>query len=113
MGLNAAGMNRFRNKVDETLAEMFPAEITFKGAPILGASSPGGRVTSEYMDGGESTNYRFPFRFPIASVTTQPVTGDSIDWIVDATTTLLLEVIECSRRPHESHYQMTCRKRRV
>lgn len=113
MGLTGSGLNRFRAKVDEVLADAFPAEITWNGIPIAGASGPGGRVTSEYVEAGEKTNYRFPFRFPVTSVSAAPEMGNAIEWIIDAQTTLSLEVIECSRRPHDDRYQMTCRKRRV
>lgn len=112
MALTGLALNRFRKKVDAVLADMFPADLRIAGTSVI-ASGPGGRITSEYIDGGESTNYRFPFRFPVSSVGSAPAPGDAVDWLVDGSTTLLLEVIECSRRPHENHYQMVCRHRRV
>lgn len=113
MGLTGSGLNRFRKKVDKVLTDAFPAMIKIKGIPVEGASCPGGRTTSSFVDGGESENYRFPFRVPVANVEHHPKMGDAVDWEIDELTTLNLEVIECSRRPHEDRYQMFCRKRRV
>ncbi len=111
--MRKSAIDRFRRRVDETLAEFFPAALTIAGNSIAGASSPGGRITTEYLEGGESTTYRFPFRIPVASLPVAPIVGTSIDWVVDEAMTLNLEVIECSRRPHEDRWQVICRKRRV
>lgn len=112
MGLTGNSLNRFRRKVDAVLDDVFPADLLF-GVQRVAGSGPGGRIVTEYMEGGESKNFRFPFRIPISSLTAAPQVGDSVDWIVSPTETLLLEIIEVSRRPHEDRYQILCRNRRV
>ncbi|MEO5712167.1 MAG: hypothetical protein ABIT37_01655 [Luteolibacter sp.] len=112
MGLKGAGLNRFRQQVDAVLDDFFPASLLFDGIPVTG-SSPGGRVVTEYMDAGESKNFRFPFRVPVSSLTAAPEVGNSVDWIVSGTQTLLLEITEVATRPHDARYHLVCKIRRV
>jgi hypothetical protein len=111
MGLTGSRLNRFRQRIDAVLLDVLPAELIFDGVSVA-ASSPGGRVTTEFIEGGESTNLRIPFRIPIQNLATAPVTGAKVDWKISDTLTIPLEVIEAPLRPNEGVWSITCRKRR-
>lgn len=111
MGLTGSALNAFRARVDEVLRDCFPCSLAIHGE-IVSGSGPGGRAVSDYEDGGEAFTYRFPFRVPRSSLTSPLKIGESVDWIVDETKTLKLEVMELPERPHESEVAFTCKKRR-
>lgn len=111
MGLTGSALNHFRDRVDETLRDVFPCSISIQGK-IVAASGPGGRAVSDYEDAGQDFSYRFPFRVAAAELTAPLKVGDSVDWIVSPTKTLRLEIMELPERPHESTLAFTCKKRR-
>lgn len=114
MGLTATTLNRFRARVDETLEALFPC-LLLVGDDSFPASGPGGRTVSEFLDGGESESFRFPFRVLKTAVPTgwTPIKGASLDWQISDDVTLALEIAEVSLRPHEDRYHFTCKNRRV
>lgn len=114
MGLSAASFHRFRARVDEVLDDWFPATLIIDAVQVQG-SGPGGRAVSQYMDGGEAETFRFPFRIPKkdAPENWTPRQGLSVDWKIDASTTLALEIHEVSIRPHEDRFSFVAKKRRV
>ena len=110
MGLTRAGLNRFRARIDETLREVFPCVLLISGKRVDG-SGPGGRVVSDFENGGLATDYRFPFRVPASDIGGLEV-GTSVDWVISATRTLKLEISEVPERPHEGSIGFNCKKRR-
>jgi hypothetical protein len=114
MGLSASALNRFRDRVDETLAELFPCSLRILGTTVA-ASGPGAKTTSEYIDSGESEQFRFPFRFLKTDVPNgwKPEKGASVEWLLDEGTWIPLEIIEAGVRPHETRHSIVCRIRRV
>lgn len=114
MSLSATSLSRFRQRVDETLDDLFPVTLVISGAEVAG-SGPGGRAVSQYVDSGESENFRFPFRIPRRNVPAgwKPRQGLAIDWKVDDSTTIPLEIREVSTRPHEDRFGFIAQKRRV
>ena len=111
MGLTGSALNRFRDRIDETLRDCFPCSLAIKGKIVAG-SGPGGRAVSDYEDGGQAYTYRFPFRVAASELSAPLKIGDSVDWIVTPTKTLRLEIMELPERPHESTVAFTCKKRR-
>jgi hypothetical protein len=114
MGLSASSINRFRDRVDETLAEMFPCSLRILGTTVA-ASGPGAKTTSEYIDSGESEQFRFPFRILKTAVPAgwKPLKGASVEWVLEDGSTIPLEIIEAGVRPHETRHSIVCRLRRV
>lgn len=114
MGLNAASVSRFRNSIDKVLCEMFPAALVIDSVEVA-ASGPGGKTVSEFTDGGESENFRFPFRVfrSLCPPAWQPVKGGSLDWKISDTETIALEIIQVAVHPWEAVWEFTARKRRV
>jgi hypothetical protein len=113
MGLNAASVQRFRTMVDKVLCEMFPAVLVIEGLEVA-SSGPGGKTVSDYMEGGQSENFRFPFRIPRAAcpVGWTPRHGISLEWKISDTETLALEIIQAHVHPHEDVWEAVARKRR-
>jgi hypothetical protein len=113
MSLQGSSIGRFRGKVDSILRDSFPAELIIGGVSVTG-SGPGGRTTSEYVEGGEAENFRFPFRAPKADCPPnwQPKKGESLEWKVSPLETVHLEIIETAVRPWEDVFQFTARKLR-
>jgi hypothetical protein len=112
MAFTAAQFSRFRRQIDVSLRELYPADLIIGGIPVT-ASGPGGRMVTEYMDGGESASFRFPFRIPKDQLTTMPEVGMSADWRLSDTQTLALEVIDMAIRPGDDCWSITCKNRRV
>jgi hypothetical protein len=113
MSLSSSSLSRFRSRVDAVLADCFPADLIILGINVR-ASSPGGRTQTDFIDGGQSENYRIPFRIP-KSLTPpgwSPVIGQPLDWAVSETLTLPLEIIQTPIHPHEIMWEITARKRR-
>lgn len=113
MGLSSASFRRFRSAVDATLRELFPCTLVIQTYEIA-ASGPGARSTSEYIEGGESENFRFPFRIargasPIGWV---PLIGGSIDWKLSDSQTIPLEITHSAIRASDDVWEITCKKRR-
>ena len=114
MGLTGAGLNRFRNQVDVVLAEAFPALLLLGEARIpVTAASPGGRSVTEYVEAGETENFRFPFRFAKSATTVALSVGMEVVWKLADDSEIPLEISELPFRPHETHWSITCKKRRV
>jgi hypothetical protein len=111
MGLTGSALNRFRDRIDETLRDAFPCRLSINGH-LVTASGPGGRAVSEYEDGGQDHTYRFPFRVPLSALQSPLAIGQSVDWIISDIKTLHLEIMELPERPHESVAAFTCKKRR-
>lgn len=113
MGLTGNALNRFRARVDSTLADFFPVTLVISAQNVT-AMGPGGRVTTQYLEGGESVDFRFAFRIPktTAPAGWTPAVGASIDWKVSASKTIAMEIAEYSERPHEDHHAIVCRNRR-
>ncbi|MES2923691.1 MAG: hypothetical protein V4819_19205 [Verrucomicrobiota bacterium] len=114
MGLTGAGLNRFRNQVDATLADAFPVRLLMgeDRFPVTG-SGPGGRAVTEYVDAGEKENFRFPFRIEKAAGVAVPFVGMPVVWKMDDDSEIPLEISEAPFRPHEAKWSFTCKKRRV
>lgn len=87
--------------------------LRINGIPVA-ASGPGGRTSSNFIEGGEAENFRYPFRILRASAPPgwSPAVGASVGWQVDATTIIPMEIIEDATRPHEDRFAITCKKRR-
>lgn len=112
MGLSGASLNRFRRRVDATLEDLFPAVLVIGGVEVSG-SGPGGRTMTEYMDGGEATNFRHRFRLAKSVLPDwQPVVGAAVDWKISETETLAMEIREVVTAPHEDRWGFVCGKRR-
>jgi hypothetical protein len=111
MGLTGAGLNRFRERVDEVLLDVFPATLMIGGKRVEG-SGPGGKAVATFENFGEQEDFRFPFRVPGAALVKPLRVGVSVDWILSPTQVLKLEVVEAPLRPHESSVSFTCKKRR-
>ena len=114
MGFTAAAFSSLRKRVDLALRASFPAELVI-GSLHITASSPGGKTVSEYLEGGESENFRIPFRVPRAACPTgwAPLKGASLDWVISPAETMPLEIIEVSIRPSEDTWAIACRRRRA
>jgi hypothetical protein len=112
MGLTGASLNRFRKKVDAVLDDAFAADLLIGNHSVTG-SCPGGKIMTEFVEAGESKNFRFPFRIPAASLLSPLQIGDALEWQISPTHSIALEVIEVSTRPHEERIAITCKKRRV
>lgn len=106
MSLSGASLNRFRNRVDAVLDAAFPVTLIIASVPIA-AAGPGGKTVTDFMDAGESTNFRFPFRILKSLLATPPKVGDAMQW-----ESIALEIIEVSHRPHDDRYSIVCRSRR-
>jgi hypothetical protein len=111
MSLSGASLNRFRNRVDAVLDDAFPVTLIIASVPVA-AAGPGGKTVTDFMDAGESTNFRFPFRILKSLLATPPAVGDAIDWQIEVGNTLPLEVAEIAVRPHEDRYSIICKSRR-
>ena len=111
MGLNGAGLNRFRERVDATLADAYPAQLRV-GSAVIDGSGPGGRAMTDFINGGESPTFRFPFRMPRSGFETPPAVGDVVVWLVDGTE-VPLEISETQFRPQESVYGFVCKHARL
>lgn len=111
MSLTGAALNRFRSRVDNVLDDAFPCTLLIAGVSVS-ASGPGAKTTTDYITGGESTNFRFPFRIPLASLVTPLAVGDSLAWVVSPIRTIALEITEISERPHDARISITCKNRR-
>ena len=114
MGFSADAVARFREKVDDALAAVFPAALLLgvDRIPAVG-SGPGGRAVTEYMEGGEAETFRFPFRVERPAMNGVPYVGMELVWVVAVGTEIPLEISELPFRPHESGWSFTCKKRRV
>lgn len=111
MSLRKSAIDAFRARVDATLRDLFPCTLRV-GTVLVEASGPGGKALMDFVEAGQSPEWRFSFRVPAESVPAGFVVGQAVDWIVSPTETLKLEVFEPSKRPHEDHWQITCRHRR-
>lgn len=113
MGLRASAVQRFRTTVEKVLCEMFPALLVINGVEVH-AAGPGGKTVSEYIEGGESENFRFPFRLERSQslVGWAPLKGGSLDWKISETEILKLEIISGAVHPHEDVWEFQARKRR-
>ncbi len=113
MSLSGQSLNRFRSRIDDTLDDAFPVSLIIDGQTVAGAG-PGGRVVTQYLDGGETQNFRLPFRVKKSEVPSgwTPVVGASIDWKISATQTIALEIQEAPIRRHEDRFAFVCRKRK-
>jgi hypothetical protein len=112
MGLTGAGLNRFRNQVDAVLDDAFPVELIIAGMSVFG-SGPGGKTMTDFVEAGETKNFRFPFRIPADSLATPLAVGDALEWKISDARSIALEVADVSERPHETRVAITCKKRRV
>jgi len=112
MGLTGNNLNRFRQRVDAVLDDAFPVELIIGGRSVFG-SGPGGKTMTDFINGGESKNFRFPFRIPANALETPLEVGDSLQWKISVTRSIDLEVTDFSERPHEARVAITCKKRRV
>lgn len=112
MSLRGSSLNRFRERVDAVLEDAFPAELEIKGHSIA-CSGPGSKVMNDYMEGGYSMNFRFPFRIQRSSLIEPLQVGDSLEWLIEGERAMPLEVVEISFRPHESRVAIVCKNRRV
>jgi hypothetical protein len=114
MALNSASVSRFRARVNDTLNELFPVVLIIANMEIP-ANGPGGRSVSDFIDGGESENFRFPFRVDRGATPPGwiPSKGDSLDWKISDTETIPLEIIQTSVRPGEPVWEFTARRRRL
>ena len=112
MSLTGASLNRFRARVDAVLDDAFPVTLIIASLTVT-ASSPGGKTLTDYINGGETTNFRIPFRIPISSLAAAPQVGDSLNWQLADATLIPLEITEIAIRPHESRYSIVCKSRRV
>lgn len=111
MGLSSSAVNRFRNRVDATLADLFPCVLIIDAVEIP-ASGPGGRLVDTFMEAGQDPEFRFSFRIARADLATAPRTGQRIGWKLSESSTLALEVVEAPVRPHEAYWSITTRHRR-
>lgn len=112
MGMDAASVLRFRLRVENTLAGLFPATILVGGLPVS-CSGPGGRIATEYVDGGEAITQRLSFRI-LKTVWPggAPSVGMSLDWQAGGAT-IPLEITEVSNRPHDPAWHILTRQRKV
>lgn len=111
MSLSGANLNRFRRRVDAVLDDAFPVTLRIAGIPV-NASGPGGKTVTDFMDAGEATNFRFPFRILKSLLPTPPAVGESLDWQLADTSLIPLEITEIAIRPHEDRYAIVCKSRR-
>jgi len=114
MGLASSSFRNFKSRVDATLRTLFPATLVIEGLEVE-ASGAGGKTLSEFLEGGESATYRFPFRVPrdATPVGWNPRIGGALSWIVDDSITLQLEIIETAVRVRDDVWSITCRHRRA
>jgi hypothetical protein len=115
MGLTGVSLDRFRARVDEVLADAFPAELLLGvGRLSVIAAGPGGRAVTTYLDGGEAENFRFPFRVKRTDAAgVDFAVGMVIAWKLEDDSEIPLEISELPFRPHEATISFTCKKRRV
>ena len=114
MSLTGKSLNRFRSRIDDTLADAFPVELIIAGQIVV-AAGPGGRAVSQYFDAGEHENFRLPFRVKKSQVPNGwiPIVGNAIEWKISETQTIPLEIQETPIRPHEDRFAFVCRKRKL
>jgi hypothetical protein len=111
MGLTGAALNRFRNRVDQVLVDALPCKLFIRGREFTG-SGPGGRVMSDYEEGGERQKARFPFRVPAAAFPDDsPRIGEAIRWELDNGKVLELELCEFSIRDTDLMVPVVCKFR--
>lgn len=115
MGLTGAGLNRFRNRVDDALLDAFPCTLIVGGVPIE-CSGPGGRAASDILDAGESMEMQVAFRLPkTAPGVSSLKIGSPLAWQIPGTPpkSVPLEIVEIQERPHEDRLGISCKRRRV
>lgn len=112
MGLTGASLNRFRQQVDAVLDDAFPVELLIASHSVTG-SGVGGKTMTDFVNGGETKTFRFPFRIPSASLLVPLQVGDSLEWKISPTRSIPLEITDVSERPHEARVAIVCKIRRV
>lgn len=114
MGINGAGINRFRARVDETLRDVLPCWIRIEdGEPLL-VSGPGGRYVTSFLDGGQDPTFRFPFRVPGAAFGEDgPRMGQAITWVREEGDDFAMEITEISVRTAEGMWPIACKYHRA
>ena len=110
MGMNSAGMTRFMERVDSTLKDLFPANITI-GANSYDCAGVGGDAAKEYLaglGGGQAPTGTRYFRLEKSLLATRPESGTRVTWNTGPESESDLEVISCPDRPHETSWVLVC-----
>lgn len=109
--MKRAALNRFRNRVDDTLRELLPATLRI-GGELIEASTPGGRASSGFEIAGEDPDRRFTFRVPKSALAERLEIGAPIGWLIDGQE-LALEIEDAPYRPEENVWILTAKHRRT
>jgi hypothetical protein len=110
MSLSRTGLDHFRTRVEETLAELFPTTIHIHGTPIP-AMTVGAREMTRWEDTGEANRTRITFRVDKALLPQPLRMALPLEW-QDGETLRPLEISEYSSRPADTHHTITCIRRR-
>lgn len=107
MGLNKLNMQRFLERVDDSLEDLFPATVVIGGTSYA-ASGVGGSALNTYLAGGQAEQGQRIFRVSKATLTTRPSVGDALTWSDATGPVTAFRILEVPDRPHETSWFLRC-----